>query len=509
MRFQTTLFVFVAVLVLMPSAHADEVIKKDGKSVKGFVVGQDSRLVRIMDAKGRTHRIAMKDVDSILEGPDTGDKETDAKLEEIDSDDADEVAEVATAAKASGNKVWKVLAMMALRIDEDHSEAHELLGHILVGDAWFTSKKKADTARRKLVAEQMKEDGFLRWRSGWISKEDRALASKDPKAYVKDDNDVWRNKAEFMREKGFELVGEKWIPGGTAEDKADRAKFKELTGEKIWVVTTDHFRLYVMDVPPEEVTEFGELVEKTYAWFIEQMGLDKGTNVFRGNNKAHMWVLKDRPTAVTWFKNYRERFSLSDGFGKLVSQSGNCFGAEGLIDVGTPEGGRERLRHRLVNHAAQFAMKWYSPGLRSAGKGKNGDFSYWLYESFGVHAEHELLGNGVIVHSTLAKYGGSAGRADKAFETKDANERCEGYVRRGADALENIDNLQDLNMLSGDHIAKGYTILRWLMTEKLEEFRNWVRERNKMRSLEALAKTLGLAAAQVDKKWREMARDGF
>ncbi len=509
MRSQTALASLMALLVLVPSAQADEVIRKDGKTVKGFVVGQDSRLVRILDAKGRTHRIAMKDVDSILEGPETGDKGTDAKLEEIDTDDADELAEVAKAAKSSGNKAWKVVAMMAIRVDEDHLEAHELLGHILVGDAWFTSKKKADTARKKLVDKQMKEDGFLKWRGGWISKEDRTLATKDPKSYVKDDNGVWRNKAELMREKGYELVGGKWIPGGTEEDKADRAKFKELTGEKLWVVTTDHFRIYMMEVPPEEVTAIGELVEETYDWFLKQMDLPEGTNVFRGNNKAHMWVLKDRPAAVTWFKNYRNRFSLGDGFGKLVSQSGNCFGAGGLIDVGTPEGGRERLRHRFVNHAAQFALRWFSPGLRSAGKDKRSDFSFWLYESFGVHAEHEILGNGVVVHSTLAKYGGEAGRANKAFETKDANERCEGYVRKGADPLLNIDNLQDLNMLSGDHIAKGYTILRWLMTDKLEEFRKWIRERNKMKSLDALAKVLGMSPAEIDKKWRDMAQDGF
>lgn len=509
MRFQTALIALAALLALMPTAHADEVVRKDGKSIKGFVVAQDSRLVRIMDAKGRTHRISMKDVESVLESAETGDPETDGKLEEIDTDDADELARVAKACKDAGNKAWKVVAMMAIRVDEGHVEAHEMLGHILVGDEWYTNKKKAAAAKKKLIAKQMKEDGYQRWRSGWISKEDRALAQKDPKSYVKDDNDVWRNKADLMREKGFELVGGKWIKAGSPKDKADRATFKERIGDDIWILTTEHFRLYMMKVPPDQVSEFGELVEKTYDWFLEQMGLEEGTNVFRGNNKAHMWVLKDRATISKWFKAYREELSLGDGFGKHLELTPNVFAARGLIDVGVPDEGLNHLRHRIVNHAAQFALKWLSPGLGQPAKGQKGDFSYWLYESFGVHAEHELLGNGVVVHSTLAKYGGSAGRADKAFETKDANERCEGYARGGDDPIASIDGLQDLNMLSGDHISKGYTIVRWMMAEKLEEFRKWVRERNRMKSLEALVKTFGMSPEQIDDKWREMARDGF
>ncbi len=510
MRYQIVICALLA-LIAASTARADEVIRKDGKSVKGFVVSQSSKYVRVLDASGRTHRIAMKDVDSILEGPDTGDADLNAKLGEIDADDADELAEVAKEAKSGGNKAWKVVAMMALRVDEEHAEAHELLGHILVGDEWFTSKKKAEAARKKLVDKRMKEEGYVRWRSGWISKEDRSKASKDPKAFVKSEEGVWREKAVVMREKGYELVGGKWIKAGTLQDKADRAEFKKLMfGEDIWVLTTEHFRLYVMDTPPEEVSKLGELVEQSYDWCLEKLGLEADTNLFANRGGyGHMWLMKDRDTSIKWVEKYRQKLSLGDGFATLVQRSGNCLSSGSLLYVGVIDEARSRVRHTLVNHAAQFVLKMWSPGLGGGGKGQKGDFSYWLYECFGVHAEHELLGNGVVVHSTLAKYGDDAGRANKAFETKDANDRCEGYARTTADPIASIDGLQDLNMLSGDHMAKGYTILRWMMTSKVDEFRAWLKQRRTMRAMDALEKAFGVSPTQVDDKWHDMVRDGF
>lgn len=506
----TISLVFAALFLVASPALADEVVKKDGKSIKGYIVAQTSRMVRILDAQGRVQRISMKDVDAVIEGPETGDQAVDAKLEEIDTDDADELAEVAKWAKSEKNKAWKVVANMALRADEDQATAHELLGHILVGDTWYTSKKKADAAVKKLAKQIMKDAGYVLTRGRYIKKEDRALFSKDKKAFVEDTQEfegipvpVWRDKATVMAEKGYTLMNGKWVKAGTPQDKSDMEEFKKLIGEDIWIVTTEHFRLYVMNVPPDEVSQYADLCEKTYDWFLEKMGLPKDTKLFR-NNKGHLWVFKDHPTSLEWFKHYRNRFSLDDQFAKLMQGSGSVLAAGLLLSIDTPNEGRQRVPHTLVNHSARFCLQAYSPGIGRAGTGGKGDPAHWVNEGFGVKAEHDVLGNGVIVHSTLAKYGGSAGRADKRFETKDADDRAEGYAREGDDPIAGIDKLE-LNSLSGDHIAKAYTIIRWLMKEDIEKFRAWLKLRNTSRNLEALEKAFGWSPGEIDSKWRKMA----
>ena len=506
----TCLTLFAALLALAGSARADEVVKKNGKSVKGFIVSQSSKIVRIMDSRGSVQRISMSDVESVIEGPETGDQQIDAKMEEIDVDDADELAEIAKWAKGEKKRAWKVVANMALRLDEDQDTAHELLGHVLVGDTWYTSKKKAEAAMKKLAKQIMADAGYVYHRGRYVKKDDLRLIRKDRKAFVEDTQEfeglqvpVWRDKVSVMTEKGYSLIDGKWVKV-SPEDKADMDKFKRLMGDDIVIVSSEHFRIYVMNVPAEEVAQYSELVEKTYDWFLEKMGLEKGTKIFR-QNKGHLWVFKDYPTSLEWFKHYRNQFSLSDRFRKLMEGSGSVLSSGGLLSIDVPREGRQRVPHTLVNHAAHFCLRWFSPGIgQGGGGGGKGDPAHWVFEGFGVLAEHDVLGNGVVVHSTLAKYGGSAGRADKRFETKDADDRAEGYAREGDDPIAGIDKLE-LNSLSGDHIAKAFTIIRWLVKEDIDKFRAWIKERNRAKNLVALEKAFGWSPGEIDSKWRKMA----
>ena len=502
MRVHSIIALCLALLFLAPLALADEIVKKDGSSVKGVIVNQSSKIVRIMDARGRTHRISMKDVDSVLEGAETGNDAVDLKLEEIDTDDADELVGVAKWAREKKNRAWKLVAMLALRADETNGDAHELLGHQKVGDTWYTNKKKAETARKKLLAEKWKSEGYLKWKGGWIKKEDKALASKDPKAFTLTDEGVWRDVVSVKKEAGYILVKGKWVKGGTPADNADMKGFKKNLGEDIWIITTPHFRLWVQQIPPDEVEELGALCEKTYQWFLKEMAIPDGTDLFRGN-KAKMFVLKDKNTAMDWYKHYKNRFGLDDQFQKLLERGGGNILASGAplaSHIPTQDG--NHLRQQLVNHSAHCCLHWFSRGL-------DGRPEPWLREGFGVHAEHEILGNGLVVHSTLAKYGGSGGIADKAFSTKDAKDRAKGTVRNGEDEAMVTLNKLDLNSLNGDHYSKAYTLIAWLMKHHLEEFRKFIRGRRRAETLAAFTKAFGWSPEEIDSKWRDLVKKEF
>jgi hypothetical protein len=128
-----------------------------------------------------------------------------------------------------------------------------------------------------------------------------------------------------------------------------------------------------------------------------------------------------------------------------------------------------------------------------------------------VHAEQVFLGAGHIVHSTLAKYGGDGGRADKGFATKDAEARSKGSVREGSDEPLDVLNKIELNSLSGDHISKGYTLVRWLITEHREDFIKWLKAMNVQGAMEAIPAAFGdeWTHELMDKKWREIVKKKF
>lgn len=479
------------------AARADEITLKGGRVVYGFIKRETSRQIFILRMDGRTERIDMSRVEAVIEGTDTGDAEFDAKIKAGES-----LASIAQWAKEKGNPGFEVVALMAVRANPEDSEARELLGHQRVAGVWYEDPKEAAKARQEMVAREMRERGLTPYKDGWISAEDRRLITRNPNDFVLDDEGVWRDKAAVMTERGYVKLGDKWVKAGTPQDTEDIQTFKQLIGEDIFVLTTKHFRLYIQQYPADQISEFSELVEKVYDWFLQQMNLPPDADVFRGN-KGHMWVFRDKNIALEWYKNYRNRFSLSDDFGKLLQTGGGNIINPGILINSIVPNQRRDIKHDFVNHAAQFLLYWFS---RSSGEPRS-----WLYEGFGVHAEHEFLENGFIVHSTLARYGGDGGRADKEFATKDAPAQVKAMVRERSDEALNILNKIELNSLTGEHIAKAYTMVRWWMQEHRENFVKWLRLINVQGAMEAIPQAFGdeWTHEKMDREWRDMVRKKF
>jgi hypothetical protein len=481
-------------------ALADEVVLKSRRTVKGFIVEDSSRVVRIETPEGKVERYRREDVEMVAETREIGVAEIDARLQALSSDDAGTLTEIAQWAKEQNLRGWALVAKMALRRDDGHGAAHELLGHILVGETWYSNAKDAEKARMELLAKKYAEEGYIRYRDGWIKKEDKPLADRDPKAFTRDDEGVYRETSLVMKERGFVLVGGKWVKGGTPEDQADMVRFKEVMGEDIWIHTTRHWRLYMQQYPPDKVAEFGELMEKVYAWFVAEMGKPPATDLFRGN-KGHLWVLKDKNTVMKWYQNFRNRFSLSDEFKTLLeSGGGNVHSGGQLIGTIVPHQSQD-IRNQLVHMGGHFLIEWFSPGLRR---------SSWLHEAFGHHAEHVHLGNGVVNCSTLAKYAEDGGRAQKEFATKDAQARAKGLVRDGSDEAFALLDKIELNSLNGDHLTKGWTLVAWLLKEHHDGFVAFLEGRNRASTEDALGQALrGWSTEALDDEWRKYVKKNF
>jgi hypothetical protein len=490
----------ILTLVLSATAFGDEVTLKTGKVVKGFIVEDGPKSVRIETPEGKTERFRREDVESVAESSQIGSEELDKQLGEVDGEDPSALAELAKKAKDNGTKGWRLVARLALRKEPNHDLAHELLDHIKVGDTWYTNKTDADKANKELMAKKFAEEGYVRYKDGWIKKEDKALADKDPKAFTRDDNGLFRETSEVMKEKGLVFLGGKWIQGGTEEDRRDMAKFKELMGEDIWIHTTKHFRLYMQQYPPDKVAEFGKLLETVYDWFVKEMGKEPAHDVFRGN-RGHMWVLKDKNAVMKWFANYRNRFSLDDQFKTLLDQGGGNVHADGILIATQVPNQSSDIRNQLVHVAGHFLIFWFSPGLKHAS---------WLSEAFGHHAEHVHLGSGVVNCSTLANYDADGGKAQKEFATKDAKDRAKGLVRNGSDEAFGILDKLDLNALNGDHLTKGWTLVDWLLREHHDAFVKWLEARNRATTEDSVTQALnGWSLEALDDEWRKYVKSKF
>ena len=482
----------------LPGALADEVVLKSGKSVKGVIVQRGDTYIRIQTAEGKRLKIERSEIELISEDAQIGVPELDEKVLEIDQFDPSALVEVAEWAKDKKIRGWNLLCMKALELDDEHAGAHEMLGHSKVGDKWYTTEKSAREARKAAREEEMRDKGYLPYRGGWIQKEDKALADKDRDAFVQDDDGLWRNKDEVMREQGYILVSGKWIRAGTPEDKASMESFKEKLGEDIWVITTKHFRLHVQQYPPEKVDEFGKLAEKAYDWFLDFIGEAPDYNVFRGN-KGNLYMLKDKNTALEWFKHFGPAAGLNDQFFQLMSKgSGNVQSPGRLVGIIVPRQD-QGPEHLLVHDVGHFLIAWFSRGLDHT--------PAWLEEAFGHMAEHDLLDRGEVTCTTATVYAAGGAVANKRFTTRDAPTIAKGMARDPEPDYDFVKhNALDLNSLNGNHMTKGWTLIEWLRKLDQKKLVEWLAKANTMTLEDALTEIFGWDPTQLDKEWAKFWR---
>jgi hypothetical protein len=73
-----------------------------------------------------------------------------------------------------------------LRVDPEHTQAHEKLCHNLHDGQWFTSEKKLEGYKEKEARRRAKELGQVRWEDEWVHPDEIPLLEQ---GYVRDPAD--------------------------------------------------------------------------------------------------------------------------------------------------------------------------------------------------------------------------------------------------------------------------------------------------------------------------------
>jgi hypothetical protein len=500
--------------VSQASAQLSVVTLKTGVKAEGFITTNDDRLVKIETAEGKTLTFAKASVESIEETKRWGDDEIDAEYAKLDAGvDAEGLAQLASTAKNKNLKFWEHLAAAALKIDPLNETANVLHGRERVGDEWFSDKKKADDARKKLKEQQLKDQGYVSVgfgdKKGWIKKEDKIAYDRKRDDFVLDEEGFYRPIAEVMAERGMELSNGKWIPRASPEDKADCAAFKTEFEVGIVGMSSKHFRIFSTEHTLEKVAEFAKLAEDNYKWFLDRMGKPRDFELFPGGAQGEIWFVKDKrlfdKAANKWGAS---RFGMSPDWIAYITQPGHAASQSGLrcleaIENSDESGCRAAIIHATSHMLLTNFVRWGGPFGVPA----------WLMEGWAHYAEHHFMRIGQRTCSTKANYGAGGGISEKRFTTKDAKDRCKAMILDGEDdVIENISK-KPLNTINGDDMAKGYTMVDWLMKERQEDFVKFLEALRggdeKTGQPTALKTVFGWTFEQLDAEWKKWAKRKF
>ena len=161
-----------------------------------------------------------------------------------------------------------------LRVDKEHKQAHELLGHLFYDGKWFTSEKKL--AKYQLAEEKRKaeEEGLVKWKGEWVPIDD---LPKLKKGLVKDESGKWIDELELRRvAEGWRMQDTEWIEpadfdkleqglwkcGDEWKNLEDANKYHAST-DYPWMIPTDHFLLFTT-CNREQAEEITTMIERAY-----------------------------------------------------------------------------------------------------------------------------------------------------------------------------------------------------------------------------------------------------
>ncbi|MDP6519151.1 MAG: hypothetical protein QF411_04575 [Planctomycetota bacterium] len=112
--------------------------------------------------------------------------------------------EARSLAKEAKSTLWRIV-----RADDEHKQAHELLGHTFYDGKWFTSEKKLAKYKRVEGERRAKEEGLVKWKDEWVRPEDVAFLKR---GLVRDALGEWVSKQDLERaEAGWTKQDYNWI----------------------------------------------------------------------------------------------------------------------------------------------------------------------------------------------------------------------------------------------------------------------------------------------------------
>lgn len=189
-------------------------------------------------------------------GQDEDPKETYKRRRKEAGDDVDKLWELYLWCDAYGlSREGRSVLRAILKVEPNHRQAHEALGHLEYDGRWFKTEKELAKYKAEKEEREAKEKGLVRFGDEWVPAADVPYLEK---GMVRDDDGNWVTREEYEKlkagwkrqdlvwippdeveniEKGLWKCGDRWLP---LED-ADRY---HSAIERWWVIPSPEITLY-------------------------------------------------------------------------------------------------------------------------------------------------------------------------------------------------------------------------------------------------------------------------
>jgi hypothetical protein len=396
-------------------------------------------------------------------------KEYEARYRKIDQESTDDLLELATWCRAKGlESKAKTLLLRVTKKDPDNEEARNALGHVKTGERWVT----ADEARKlekegKLEPPAPKPGGSV----DAINGEPAAKRVKPP------------TEAEIRKE----------VKESIANHKADAAKLRSSYVDEIGVDQeafnagrSPHVFLFAK-ASPTELENLLTISESVYA---------KLNCLFHGKPEMHTFGTSGSQIIYSIESSaYQESLEfMAKNHGvfqpkevprifKESKDSGGYGGAMPPFKISKdPE--VQRTRSLMANEMAHAWTIWNARGALSEGtlgKGRprgpgeaQQSLITWLAEGMGIWASKEEIGTNLVYRTSKTMYSGDTGKAKKGDDPDSMYlELCYQIATGKAKNPKPFYSLTktSLNQLDDTDLAVSWSVVDYLITERLDDFR--------------------------------------
>jgi len=430
----------------------------------------------------------------------------------------------------------------AVALDPQNGKAHEALGDVQYKGEWMTPAERMKRIEND-EADAMRAKGFVRYKDQWVTEDDK---EKLEEGLVKHEG-KWLTPDQVKEAQGFVKFGGKWVKKDQLELQKLLAPARRATGlgDRLKLVQTEHYAI-LGDLTPEQLQNLGKTMEKLLAeWQRVFPSARKNKDLLPGKQRVYAFKkAKPYQKLCKWvYQQYekagivsKERLKVEKARMKLrqretsfwevqfqrANEAGKEYGADAPEEVMSAHVQMPDPFEGLKAHCVHFGANILATrhdGVRFP--------TWWLNEALAYYFEIKVAGSAQTF--SLSVGGGGMGYAknnpvmegEKNPWLDSANWQAKllTMARAGNDPkLERIkgkDLFDNKNRLSAQDLAKGWSVVTFLMLDDAKKFAAFYRDAKNgpgsdavEREVSAVIKHYG-SYRKIEEAWKKYALNNF
>ena len=418
--------------------------------------------------------------------------------------------------------VIRSLYERALNLDKNNEAANQALGRVQYEGEWMSPAER-DARAADDEAAAKRAQGLVKWKDQWVTPEDKEKLDQGLRKY----KGRWMTEDEIKESQGLVKYKGKWVKKDdlAVAQLLGPARKDTGLGNQLQLKQSPNYAI-MGDLPPDQLAILSKTMERLYMEWVRVFPDAKGSDILDGKHRVYVFR-KSRP----YRKLVRARFQrlkLEGGVSarflkheearmKMRLRETSFWDVQPVVVSGHVQmpDPFEGLRAHCVHFGANTLATRYTR-LRFP--------TWWMNEGLAYYFEKKVTGS---IQTFSADVGGTKyadqgpGSDNQPSPWLDAtrwHSLILGLVRGNRDTkldrMKGKNLYEKKNRLSVPELAKGYTVVTFLIRDDAKKFAAFYRDAKNgdgnevERETSAVIKHYG-SYREIDKRWREFALAGF